>query len=450
MHNRNLGYNVSRNSFLLGLIALVISLTVLSCDLGLPVTQNTQAVTPATGAQDSTALSQVAQAIHDNEYYLAAAILRNTLSGQPTQPQSQSYLQQIAAHVPGGLITDGNPGTYYPFARAETVPMPHWPQDANHLVAASVDGQRGIFTKMYNNVETFIVDFASGTMVHYDQLEPIPSPNLDLTIRQDFSKDARVYDFRSQQETKLCAPYNSGFYWTRDSRTVVGVDGNTQTVYIIDTQSGTCPSAHIAGVVWDVEVFTSPDAQNLWIITPGSFSSQTKGQLLTAKPDGTGIKKVADLPFKGRKSKRSLIAPDGSAIYVEGYLVSTRSGMAIPSASNAVAWVERDPPFAAPAQIKLTSSPSEGQRGTRFTFRLQGGPAGQEISWAVNTKPGQPYNSYPVASGKALLDQTGSLSDTNKQFGWSTDINTNATAYYLTVYINTRPIAEIPLKVTEP
>jgi hypothetical protein len=134
--------------------------------------------------------------------------------------------------------------------------------------------------------------------------------------------------------------------------------------------------------------------------------------------------------------------------YVNGCIVSTRTGRVTASIPGAIGWADSPPPSERPYEVTLSVSPSTGPRGTRFSFALHGGLAGQEVNWAVQMAAGQPMNSR-LAGGAVQLRPDGALDDTAGEFGWNTDINTAAQTYYLAVYIKGGLIQETSFAVTE-
>ena len=260
------------------------------------------------------------------------------------------------------------------------------------------------------------------------------------------SQTPTVQNIQTGEQISLCSPQNNRYRWSRDSSKLVAVDGNDQLVYLIDIPSGNCSQFKLPGLDWGTEVLLSPDNQQLIIFLSGSFNSMMKSQLLVANIDGTGIKKIADMPFYDHEGG-TLLSPDGNAIYAEGYVISTRTGNFVKTLYPAIAWLDSAPPSAAPRNVQLTVDPPQGPRGTRFSFSLAGGPAKQEVTWAVSRsteiEPGAAYN-------KINLDETGSLTDAQGQFGFDTGLSTDAGTYYLLVLIANEKIGTASFTVTEP
>jgi hypothetical protein len=199
-------------------------------------------------------------------------------------------------------------------------------------------------------------------------------------------------------------------------------------------------------VDWDTDVLLSPNNQQLIIILPGSYTSMEKSQLLVSNMDGTGIKKISDLPFYNY-DYTALLSPDGNAIYAEGYVVSTRTGNYARTLYKAIAWLDNAPPSSALDGVQLTVDPTQGPRGTRFSFNLTGGPANQEVTWLVAQTTEREQN---MAYNKTILDATGALNDTQGQFGLDTGLSDAAGTYYLLVFIGDEKIGMASFTITEP
>ena len=133
-------------------------------------------------AKENADLITVAQqAIDSKEYYGAATILGNIIRTEPGNQQARTLLAQIANNVPGGLVTGGYEGTYYPFASGESVNFLRLGSQAE-LLNISSDG-RYILLKSYG--ASFIVDLNDGRKIKvvehdYRLADVFPSP--------DFSK----------------------------------------------------------------------------------------------------------------------------------------------------------------------------------------------------------------------------------------------------------------------
>jgi len=430
----------SKNTLLLvfGLLALI----TLACQLSQPSAAQQQIDQAKTMVAGLTTETQ--QQIQDGDYYVAAVNLQ-TLLGNPGVDE---LIQQVAPYTPGGLVMEGMPPFYVAFANRDAVALPNWPQNGLALLAIKSDGSQGVVREEYNSVSSFRLDFTTGAWTPYDVYDPNPSPDLQWALHLDLWDGAYAYNVETGETIQLCSPYNNNYRWSRDSKRLVATDGNDQSVYIIDLPSGNCQQITLPGLDWDTDVLPSPDNEHLIIILPGSYGAQEYAQLLVSNLDGTGIKKIADLPFAGRDiSGVTLVAPDGSAIYIDGYVISTRTGRYARTLWKAVVWLDYAPPTAVARQVTLTVTPENGPRGTRFAFRLEGAPAGQEIAWFVSTSAQWVESlGYEIAE----IGPDGILTDAEGQFGWDTGLSTNAGTYYVSVMIDKQIIASAAFEVTEP
>lgn len=381
------------------------------------------------------------KAIADGDYYVAAINLLSLLGN----PGIDTKLNSIAGQVPGGLLYEGTPPFYMPFTSRDAQPLPNWPQTAGKLLGITLDGRQGMVNENYNNVETFFIDFSTGSLTAWGSDTPYPSPNLNWIVDPYGSETLAIQNVQTGQLIPLCSPQNNHYRWSRDSATLVAVDGNDQLVYLIDVPSGNCRQFNLPGVDWDTDVLLSPTNQQLIIILPGSSVSMDKSQLLVSNMDGTAIKKISNLPFYNYDDT-ALLSPDGNAIYAEGYVVSTRTGNYARTLNKAIAWLDNAPPSSALDKVQLTVDPTQGPRGTRFSFSLTGGPAGQEVAWLVARTTEREQG---MAYIKTILDATGSLSDTQGQFGMDTGLSDEAGTYYLLVYIANEKIGMVSFTITE-
>lgn len=384
--------------------------------------------------------ADIDKAIADGDYYVAAINLQKLLGN----PGIDTKINSIASHLQGGLLYQGTPPYYMSFISRDAQPLPNWPQTASKLLGITLDGRRGMVNEDYNNVDSFFIDFQTGSMTRYESLEPRPSPDFKWTISTNLYEGAIAHNVETGQQVPLCSPWSSPYRWNRDSTKVVAIDGTKQIVYIMDIPSGNCKEVNLPGLNWETEVLLSPNNQQLIILLTGSFTSVTKSQLLVANVDGTGVKKIADMPFYG---SGMLLSPDGSAIYADGYVVSTRTGNFAKTLHPAIAWLDSAPPSSAPRTVQLSVEPPQGPRGTRFSFRLTGGPAGQEVAWLVSRSTDREQG---MAYNETNLDNTGSLTDTQGQFGFDTGLSTEAGTYYVLVYIANEKIGMASFAITEP
>gem|GEM_PF-6190189 len=429
-----------RNNLKLSIVIIVLLLVSLACLSGEPSPASQQVEQAETMVADMSADAD--QAIADGDYYVAAIGLLSLVGN----PGVDSKLNSIAGQVPGGLLYEGTPPFFMPFTSRDSMSLPNWPQTASKLIGITLDGTRGMVNENYNNAKTFFIDFSTGALTPWESDTPYPSPDLKWIVDPYGSQTLAIQNVQTGQQIPLCSPQNNKYRWSRDATILLAVDGNDQLVYLIDVPSGNCRQFNLPGVDWDTDVLLSPDHQQLIIILPGSSLSMEKSQLLVANIDGTGIKKIADLPFYDYDNT-ALLSPDGNALYAEGYVVSTRTGNFARTLYHAVAWLDEPPPSSSLANLHLIVNPPQGPRGTRFSFSLSGGPSGQEVAWLVTrTTEREQGMAYNISA----LDGTGSLNDTQGQFGMNTGLSEEAGTYYLLVYIANEKIGMASFTITEP
>lgn len=389
-------------------------------------------------------LAEADRAIADEDYYIAAAILRGIVSRQPDNEQARVRLAQIARQVPGGLVIGGNSGVYLPFSDAEPYTFLDSTRGAE-LLAVSLDGHLAF---MKTNYTTFVIDFTNGS---YTLLDGVVSPDFTKVVKitgDGITKGelGGVYDRTTGDELFeiTCAAWNSTIQWMSDSRFIITVNGNSNSVAMIDSDDGNCETVSIPGLGWGSIAAIAPDSEHLLIITPGDSISMDHAKVFVANLDGRGIRQITKLPIFGLEDSYILMAPDRSTVYLpeEGILISTRTGRWNGTIAGAIAWIYGPPPQAVLPQATITVSPSQGPRGTRFIFNLSGGLPKQEVVWSV---VGTEHSGWV-----AFTDENGNLVD--DWFSWQTDINTPVGSYTVKV-VDERdrsPIAVASFSVTEP
>jgi hypothetical protein len=383
--------------------------------------------------------SQLDELVKNQDFYLAASLARTILSEDPNNEQVKNLLQAIAGYIPGGFAVSS--GVYYPFNSAESITFVSGLH--GDLAQVSPDGQRGLIINGENHDQYSIINFSDGSFVKMD--EGIPSTDLtrvellDMTSGIYFTptKIKNIYNGSIQEID--CSAYTSSDTWSQNSRFIISGD------LIVDTQSGSCRKINIPGLSGTVLV----DEEKMWIVLWGDFTSMEQGQLFTANIDGSGLKKITDLPIHGRDwhDARTFLAPDSSAIYLsEGFLVSTRTGQVVNAIPNAIGWLETNPTTSNVRQARLTIQPKSGSRGTRFSFSLDGGEPGMEVVMRIDPGDNAGLPLYFVDDNGRIVD------DPNYSFGMNTDINTSAGTYTVTIfaYPDQRPIAVATFTVTEP
>lgn len=384
-------------------------------------------------------------AISRGDYYVAAIHLL-TLLGNPGIDEK---IQSITGKVSGGLMMESSPPYFNSFLLRDGLQVPNWPENVSRILQVSPDGAGAIIRSNYDNVHSFFLEFATGAMTELDNYEPRPSPDLNWLIYTDLYDGAKIQNRPKGTETDLCVPYNSVFRWSSDSKTLIVNTGESQTVVLIDIPSLSCQEVQIPGLDWGTDVLYSNTTHQFTLILPGSYSAQKPAELLVANADGSSIKKITDLPVMDHDNHSpTFLSPDGTTLYLDGYVVSTLSGTYAKTIGNAIAWVSGPPPANALPPIQLSVSPIEGPRGTRFSFSLLNGPPSQEVVWYIDDFNQE--NQDQVGSQRPELDAQGSLNDLNHEFGFDTGLQTEAGIYYLHVLISNQEIAQVEFRITEP
>lgn len=378
-----------------------------------------------------------------DEYVAAMALLPLT-----DEPLVTAKISRIAAAVPGGLLYDGNPPYFVSFVSPEKIPLANWPHFANKLQAITLDGSRAIISDSHGQSRQYILNVYSGDLELLQAQGTPARHSLEWVVNPAQEDNLTIQNTRTLEKITLCAPANSHYRWSRDASTLVATDGGTSMVYIINIAANGCEKIKLADLDGKTEVLLSPDGQTLVIILPGTYGSSKKSVLMTARRDGTGIKKVAELPATGRVAgSEAIISPDGQALYLDGFMVSLSSGAYAMVGGNVIAWLDSPPPGAMPRNIQLTVSPQSGERGTKFIFEMSGLPVGQEVSWVVlrDDNPGQggTFITKRVEDG-------GRLTAEKDNFYFNTGLATEAGTYYLIVYEGEQKVGLAVFSVTEP
>ena len=361
----------------------------------------------------------------------------------------QKKLGPIVGNVPGGLVFEGSPPYYVSFASHELIPLPFWPQNATHLLGITLDGKKGFVNENGNKGASLLIDFNTGALTSYPTTDPRSSPDADWIILPGQSTNAAIArNIATAKDIPLCSPYISTYRWSLDSTKLLAINGGEQVVYITDLSAGNCTLVKLPGLDWNTEVLISPDNRKLIIVLPGDRQTGANGRLMTANLDGSGQKKIADLPFAGRESANvSLVSPDGSAVYVDGYVVDIYSGDYATTPYKAIGWLKGPPPANVVRNLQISVEPRQAERGKRFKFSMVGGPIGQEITWYLSRLPDrQPA----ILKNIMRVDNNGSLNDNQKDFGFDTDLATEAGDYYIMVYIGDKKIGSGSFTITEP
>lgn len=389
--------------------------------------------------------SDIDAAIVNGDYFVAAINLQK-LFGNPGVDEK---MESIAKFIPGGLIMEGTPPQFISFTDRSGIEIPNWPQNVSGIQNISPDGKTAMIHETYDNVHSFILTFSDGSLREIDLFETNTSPDQIWGVDRYASNTPSLVNFLTGERKDICSPQNNMLTWSSDSRTLVAMDGNSHSVHLINIPSMDCTEVSLPGLEWDNTVLFSPQTQQLVIILPGSFSAQKHGELLVANSDGSNIKKISDLPIMGREVEgRTFLSPDGSTLYIDGFIVSTKTGAYAKPMGNAIAWVEDPISTSAISDVQLLVSPKSGPRGTRFSFTLTGSSPNQEIVWFVtqSSESSLDQQAYIISN----LNSTGGLTDVDGQFGFDTGLQNSAGDYFLHVYIAPAEIASAKFTITEP
>lgn len=430
-----------------GGIAVAVSFMLLmvlctSCGSASPVLASSDQMTRA--KEMVARLNAADQAIVSGDEYLAAVGLL-PLYGQPLV---DAKISRVAGAVPGGFVYEGIPPYFVSFVSPEKIPLANWPRFSSQLLAISLDGTRALVNDSRNEAKEYVLDIATGNLELF-QVAGTPSRHsLEWVVSPVQGENLVIQNTRTQEKLALCAPANSHYRWSRDSAYLVATDGDTSMVYIINIPSTECEKVKLADLDWNAEVLLTPSAQTLVIILPGAYGSSKKSVLMTANRDGTGIKKVAELPSTGRApGSEAILSPDGEALYLDGYLISLVSGAYVATGGNVIAWLSSPPPSAILRDIQLNVVPESGERGTKFAFEMTGLPVGQEVSWVIlrDTTAEQ-----GVVMVTRRVDGTGTITAGKDDFYFKTGLGTEAGIYYLIVYQGVEQVGLKVFSVTEP
>ena len=379
------------------------------------------------------------------DYYVrAVGLLLDTAN--PHLP-SEKNIDTVS--IPGGLVFEGSPPYYESFSSHEIIPLPNWPQSATKLLGITTDGTKGFVNENHDDSDSFLIDFSTGALTSFPTTDPRPSPNGKWIILPGLSTGSAIMrNIDTGQEVPLCSPLSGPYRWSMDSTKLLSINGIDHVVFITDLNTGNCKLVKISGLDWNTEVLMRPDDQQFYIILPGSGQTGTDGWLMTANLDGSGATKKSDLPFYGREPNSvALVSPDGTSVYVDGYVVDVASGDYARTPARALAWLKASPPSGVVRSLQIDVNPSRGERGTRFRFSMAGGPIEQEITWYVSRTSDK---KSPLVSSTLHLDQTGSLDDQQKEFGFDTGLPTDAGDYFILVYIGDKKIGSGSFSVIEP
>jgi len=445
MSNKNVFVPVDPEGFgcglLLGLIIrywreLLIAVGfIFACIVGATIVQSISGfVSTAKDAQAATqqSISRVIQEnqqaddlVANQEYYLAASLVRTILSEDPNNDHAMALMKSIAGHVSGGLAVGS--GVYYPFSSAESITFVSGLHGA--LVRVSPDGQRGLIVNGENQDIYSIVNLSDGSFMKIDK----GIPSTDLTRVELYESPTKIKNISDGEIQEIdCSNYTSHDTWSQDSRFIISGD------LIVDTESSSCRNINVPGLSGTVVV----DGEKMWIVLPGNYQDVVKGQLFEANIDGSSLRKLADLPFTGRDDgSRTFLAPDSSAIYLsEGLLVSTRTGQIVSAVPNAIGWLETNPIIANIKQPQLTIQPESGPRGTLFSFSLEGGEPGLEVAMSIEPTSGGGMPIYFFDDNGKIEDDPNAPSDAfSTTFGMPTDINTASGIYTVKIYASPNP-----------
>ena len=382
----------------------------------------------------------------DGDFYVKAT----SLLSQTDFTIIQKNLSKIVGNVPGGLVFDGTPPYYQAFSSHAIVPLSFWPENAKHLLGITLDGKKGFVDENENKGASFKIDFSTGELTSYPTLDPRSSPDAAWIVLPGLSTNSAVArnTLEAGADVPLCSPYTSTYRWSHDSKKLLAINGSEHLVYIIDMPTGNCSLVKLSGLDWNTEVLIAPDNQSLVIVLPGDKQNGVNARVMTAAIDGSSQKKISDLPTAGRNSSDiSLVSPDGSSVYVDGYVVDLKTGDYAPTPAKAIGWLKSPPPSDVMHNLQISVDPLKAERGTRFRFKMVGGPIGQEITWYLSRLPDK---QNAISKNILRIGSNGALDDSQKTFGFDTELATEAGDYYVMVYIGEKKIGSGTFTITEP
>ena len=335
------------------------------------------------------------QAIDSKEYYGAAAILGNIIRTEPGNQQARTLLAQIASNVPGGLVTGGYEGTYYPFASGEPVTFLRLGSQAE-LLNVSSDGR---YILLRSSRASFVVDLSDGRKIKvverdYRLADVFPSPDFSKILIHALGIESYITELHTEKKLleNSCGAFKP--QWMSDNRTLTFVNRDSEKVTILDSVTGYCRAVSIPGVTKydNISVAVAPDDAHLFILAADSYQPI---EVFFVSIDDSSIKKVAELPvyyehYHDQESYRYfLMSPDGSMIYFpKGFMVNTISGNIYQTVPGAVSWIHHLPSKVVLPQPIIVVTPQKGQRGTAFSFDFKGGFPIQKVQFWLGHESG--------------------------------------------------------------
>ena len=328
-------------------------------------------------------LAKAQQAVASEDYYVAAAILRNIIRDQPDNQQAQTMLNQISNYVPGGLVVGRD---YYSFSSMD--PITFVDGVYNTPISVSPDGRRALFTAFseYNinysrTLQVVLLELDSGKFIGLGE-------GLDKNLRRVARGNNLVDIFNGDSITVECWPlYRDGGLdglWSNDGTWLANVaDG---AVEIVNIETGACKRVLVPGLDRGLAI---TDGAQIWIIFKGN---STTLRLLALDLSGNNVKEVGKLEDIYWPDV-VLLSPDSSTLYVAdrfaSKIISTRTGLTADVIGGAIAWLSNAPLVAHIPPPILEINPPTVRMGDPINIEFRRGEPG--ITAKIVIKPG-PWN----------------------------------------------------------
>jgi hypothetical protein len=331
--------------------------------------------------ENSLLLAKAQQAVVSEDYYIAAAILRNIIERQPDNQKAKAMLNKIKDHVPGGLVVNHQ---YYPFSSMDAITFINGVY--NKLINISPDGRRALFTAF----SEYIVNYSRDLRVVLLELDSGKFIGLGEDIDKNLRRVARgnnlVDIFNGDSITVECwPPYRYGGLdglWSNDGRWLANVaDG---AVEIVDLSTGVCKRIIVPGLNKGLAI---TDGTQIWIIFKGN---STTLRLLTLDMNGNNTKEVGKLEDI-YWPKVILLSPDSSALYVaDGFaskIISTRTGLTADAIKGATVWLSNAPLIAHIPSPLLEVNPPKVRMGDPVDIKFWRGEPGITAKIVIQPDP---------------------------------------------------------------
>lgn len=397
-------------------------------------------------------MAEVDKVIADGDGYIAASMLRSILVVQPSNQLAADKLQSLGEKAPGGILVreQCSDVAYYPFAEMSVDTIPGVPHNMS-IGAVAADGSEAYLCGRGH--ELHILDLTSGSLseqltwcdkeMGYGKISGLVSRDgKEMITRKDmYAENLSVSEVPSLATREICSSVREdrypAVYWLPDGKSVVysRTGGEGLPLTLADASTNTCREFLIPG--WNANSMLAllpPEGQPVWIAT--------EGQLLAYDETNGAITKVMDLPPMNWKAKRVLGSEDGSAIFINGYVLSPKTKRIVKFETQCggegdgvewIAWLDAAPAEPAVREAKLVVTPTKGPRATKFSFSFEGGGGNQPVVWKIFDPAGN-----QIGYGEARLDGSGALADSSGAdgFGLATGIDNVSGTYRVEVDLN--------------